>query len=181
LYGRQCNCRAKKQLPSGTLGTPIKIAPYLSRMIAIDYPPYEPNIRQQPNGRLIFDGIRRQWVALTPEEWVRQHFVQYLLQIKKYPAPLLAIEKEIMLGDLRKRCDIVVFNRQGQPLLLVECKQPSVALDDKVLQQALRYNIVLQVPYIVITNGTHTAGFRCRQATADPLAALPDWEVLDAG
>ena len=148
-------------------------------MIAIAYPPYQPKVKVQANGRLIFDPVRRQWVALTPEEWVRQHFLQYLLQVKNYPATLMAVEKEIDLWGLRERCDIVVFDTGNTaPKLLVECKQPSVALDKKVIDQVLRYNMNLQVPYIVITNGTHTAAFHCGPAGFNALAAIPDWAAL---
>lgn len=148
-------------------------------MIAIEYPPYQPKVKAQPNGRLIFDPVRRQWVALTPEEWVRQHFLQYLLQVKNYPAALMAVEKEIDLWGLKKRCDIVVFNTGNtKAQLLVECKQPSVALDDKVIDQVLRYNMNLQVSYIVITNGSHTAAFHFTPSGFVALDTIPDWNTL---
>jgi Type I restriction enzyme R protein N terminus (HSDR_N) len=148
-------------------------------MIAIEYPSYQPKVKEQANARLIFDPVRKQWVALTPEEWVRQHFLQYLLQVKNYPAPLIAVEKEINLWGLKKRCDIVVFNTGGaEPKLLVECKQPSVALDQQVIDQALRYNMNLQVSHIVITNGSHTAAFHCAPSGFIALDAIPDWATL---
>jgi hypothetical protein len=151
-------------------------------MIAIEYPSYQPKVKEQASGRLIFDPVRKQWVALTPEEWVRQHFLQYLLQVKNYPPTLMAVEKEIDLWGLKKRCDIVVFNAGStEPKLLVECKQPSVALDDKVIEQALRYNMHLQVSYIVITNGTHTAAFHCTPSGFAALDAIPHWAALTMG
>ena len=124
-------------------------------MIKIDYPPYQPKIKKENEKEFIFDEFRKRWVVLTPEEWVRQNFLQYLTQIKKYPASLIAIEKEIKLGELKKRFDIVVYDSHTKPWMIVECKEMNVALDRTVLDQVLRYNINLQVPYLVITNGSY--------------------------
>ena len=124
-------------------------------MIKIDYPPYQPKIKKENEKEFIFDEFRKRWVVLTPEEWVRQNFLQYLTQIKKYPASLIAIEKEIKLGELKKRFDIVVYDSHTKPWMIVECKEMNVALDRTVLDQVLRYNINLQVQYLVITNGSY--------------------------
>ena len=124
-------------------------------MIKIDYPPYQPKIKTEAEKELIFDEFRKRWVVLTPEEWVRQNFLQYLTQIKKYPASLIAVEKEIKLGELKKRFDIVVYDSHTKPWMIIECKEMNVALDRSVLDQVLRYNINLQVPYLVITNGSY--------------------------
>jgi hypothetical protein len=148
-------------------------------VIAIDYPPYQPKVQEAAGKRQVFDPVRKRWVALTPEEWVRQHFVQYLLQTKGYPPALMAIEKEIELWGLKKRCDIVVYGPGGiTPLLLVECKQPAVPLDEQVIDQALRYNLDLRVSHIVITNGNHTAAFSLHPAGFAPLTDIPHWESL---
>ena len=135
--------------------TVINRYPYRGQgpMIKIEYPPYRPRIKEEAGKELIFDEARKQWVALTPEEWVRQNFLQYLLQVKKYPASLIAIEKEIKLGELKKRFDIVVYDKDTKPWMIIECKEMGVVLDEKVLNQVLRYNITLNVPYLVITNG----------------------------
>ena len=124
-------------------------------MIKIDYPPYQPKIKKENKKEFIFDEFRKRWVVLTPEEWVRQNFLQYLTLIKKYPASLIAIEKEIKLDELKKRFDIVVYDSHTKPWMIVECKEMNVALDRTVLDQVLRYNINLQVPYLVITNGSY--------------------------
>ena len=129
-------------------------------MIKIEYPAYEPKIKKEAEKESIFDEVRKQWVILTPEEWVRQNFLQYLIQVKKYPASLIAVEKEILLGDIKKRFDIVVYNKNHQPWMIIECKEMSVTLNKKVLDQVLRYNISLQVPYLVITNGSYCYGFK---------------------
>jgi type I site-specific restriction endonuclease len=149
-------------------------------MIAIEYPSYQPKIKKEGSTEFIFDEVRRRWVVLTPEEWVRQNFLQYMMQVKKYPSALLAIEREITLGELKKRCDIVLFNAAGKALLLVECKEMNVALDEKVLQQALRYNISLQVPFMVITNGSYTAAFCNKNSELVAIDALPSVEELAA-
>ena len=93
---------------------------------------------------------------LTQEEWVRQNFVQYLVQVKQYPASLVAVEKELVLGELKKRFDILVYDGDHQPWMMIECKSATVKLDEAVLQQVLRYNITIPVPYMVITNGSLT-------------------------
>lgn len=143
-------------------------------MIRIEYPPYQPKIRQESGKEQIFDEIRKRWVALTPEEWVRQNFLQYLLQVRKYPASLIAVEKEIMLHDLRKRFDVVVHDRQAKPWMIIECKEMGVKLDQKVLDQVLRYNITLQVPYLVITNGQYCMAAAIHNGEVTEIDILPD-------
>jgi type I site-specific restriction endonuclease len=148
-------------------------------MIAIEFPPYQPKIKKEDNIEFIFDEVRKRWVVLTPEEWVRQNFLQYMIQVKQYPASLLAVEREITLGELKKRFDIVLFNPEGKALLLVECKEMTVQLDEKVLQQALRYNISLQVPFMAITNGSYTLAFCSKDGVLSELSELPSWQQLD--
>lgn len=146
-------------------------------MIKIEYPSYQPKIKSQQGKEFIYDEIRNQWIKLTPEEWVRQNFLQYLIQVKKYPATLIAVEKEIKLGDLTKRFDIVVYDKNTQPWIIIECKEMEVALDKQVLDQALRYNITLQVPYIVITNGTYCFGFSANAGLLEELSNLPEFNL----
>jgi hypothetical protein len=107
----------------------------------------------------IWDSWRKKWIVLTPEEWVRQNFIAYLTQVLQYPSGSIAVEKQIPLLERNKRFDIVVY-KNGQPWLLVECKAPEIPLTPQVLEQALTYNVHLQVPFIVITNGEHTAGWQ---------------------
>ncbi len=143
-------------------------------MIKIEYPPYQPRIKEEAGKELIFDETRKQWVALTPEEWVRQNFLQYLLQVKKYPASLIAVEKEIRLGELKKRFDIVVYDKELKPRMIIECKEMSVPLDKKVLDQVLRYNITLNVPYLVITNGSFCMALAVANGDFTEINDLPD-------
>ncbi|MEO6731488.1 MAG: type I restriction enzyme HsdR N-terminal domain-containing protein [Ferruginibacter sp.] len=146
-------------------------------MIKIEYPAYLPKIKDQEGKEYIFDEIRKQWILLTPEEWVRQNFLQYLTLVKKYPASLIAVEKEIRLGDLIKRFDIVVYDTNTHPWVIVECKEMNVTLTEPVLNQALRYNITLNVPYIVITNGSYCHGFALDCGRLKELEELPDFSA----
>ena len=109
----------------------------------------------------------------SPEEWVRQNFLQYLILIKNYPAALIAVEKLIKLGDLKKRFDIVLYDNNHHPWMIVECKEMSVALDTKVLDQVLRYNVTLQVPYLVITNGSYCYAFEIADGQMKAIDDLP--------
>ncbi|MEO6355483.1 MAG: type I restriction enzyme HsdR N-terminal domain-containing protein [Ferruginibacter sp.] len=144
-------------------------------MIKITYPAYQAKIKQEPGREMIFDEVRKLWVLLTPEEWVRQNFLQYLIQVKKYPAALIAVEKEIYLGDVKKRFDIVVYDKNTQPWMLVECKEMKVELNNMVLSQALRYNINLQVPYLVITNGVYGYAFTLLNKLLEEIDVLPEF------
>lgn len=143
------------------------------QMIKIEYPPYQPKIKEEQGKEFIFDEFRKRWVQLTPEEWVRQNFLQYLTQIKKYPASLIAIEKEIKLGDLKKRFDILIYDAGTKPWMVVECKEMNVALDKTVLDQVLRYNISLNVPYLVITNGINCVAFSLKENEVLAMDFLP--------
>lgn len=144
-------------------------------MIKIDYPSYKYKIKDEEGKEYIFDDIRKQWVRLTPEEWVRQNFLRYLLDVKKYPASLIAVEREIKLNDLSKRFDIVVFNKASAPWLLVECKSMEETLDEKVAMQVIRYNIAMPVDFLIITNGEHVFGFEKRDGGLIEINELPGY------
>jgi len=146
-------------------------------MLRIDYPPHNFKFKNDNDREFIFDEVRKRWVRLTPEEWVRQNFIQYLLQVKKYPSSIIAVEKEIKLGDLKKRCDIVVY-RLHEPWMIIECKEQGVSLNDPVVQQVLRYNISLNVKILVVTNGDNTYAVQLNDKEAESLEVLPDWEIM---
>lgn len=139
----------------------------------INYPTPGFKIRKEGEKEFIFDPIRRKWILLTPEEWVRQNFIQYLLQEMKYPASLLAIEKEIQLGELKKRFDILVYDANHQPWMMIECKAMEIKLEEAVLQQILRYNISIPVRYLLITNGQYCMGWVREKAGLRVISALP--------
>jgi hypothetical protein len=107
----------------------------------------------EDNKTKVFDPIRKIYCALTPEEEVRQKMLYYLVEVKKYPAGLIAVEYSIKVNALSKRCDIVVFNKDAKPKMIVECKAESVAITQKVLDQAVRYYSGLNAEYLVLTNG----------------------------
>ena len=122
-------------------------------MESLNLPTYSFNIKFQEQRKYIFDTLRKKYVLLTPEEWVRQNFLKYLIEEKKYPASLISVEMEIKLNKLSKRCDAVIFNRNGKPFLIVECKATTVKIDQIVFEQIARYNMQLQVKYLIVTNG----------------------------
>ncbi len=144
-------------------------------MIKIEYPANNFKIIKEKDTEYIFDTIRKRWLVLTPEEWVRQNFLQYIVLVKEYPASLIAIEKEIYLGELKKRCDIVVYNRQMLPWMIIECKEMNEQLNVKVLDQILRYHITLQADYLVVTNGIYCFGFEKKDAQFFEINQMPDF------
>jgi hypothetical protein len=122
-------------------------------LLPLQLPPYPFKISEQNGLLTLFDVIRKKEIVLTPEEWVRQHFVQYLINQKQYPKTLIKLEGGHKLHGMPKRSDIVVFNTAGQKILLVECKAPSVPIDQKTFEQIARYNMVHKVNLLAVTNG----------------------------
>jgi hypothetical protein len=146
----------------------------------LNLPSFEHRIKKSKKGTLIFDPVRNKYVALTPEEWVRQNFLLYLIKVKKTPQNLIRIEMTIELNGLSKRSDIVVHSRQGNPLLAVECKAATVKITQPVFEQLARYNLRLNVPYLVVTNGlTH---FICKYSIDEKqyvfLENIPEYDQL---
>jgi len=121
----------------------------------------------------VFDEVRRRWVTLSPEEWVRQNFLQYLMQVKHYPLSLISVEKIIKIGELRKRYDIVVY-KNNKPWMVVECKETNSPLNTAVIEQILRYNMALTVQYLVVTNGNQSFGYEVFENSFIELTDLPD-------
>jgi hypothetical protein len=145
-------------------------------MIVISYPQPGFRLKKEAEKEFIFDTSRKKWLLLTPEEWVRQNFTCYLTRTMGYPAALIAFEKEIRLGEMKKRFDILVYNDLHQPWMMVECKAPSVKLDESVLRQVLRYNISVPVTYMIITNGPETYGWHKKDGDLTLIEALPPWK-----
>jgi len=131
-------------------------------MTPLHLPPADLRLSRGADGTVrVYDPLRRRWLVLTPEEWVRQHFTAYLRDSLGYPASLMANEVSLELNGLRKRCDTVVFSREGlRPLLIVEYKRPSVAITAAVFDQIARYNSVLGAPWLMVSNGLRH--FCCR-------------------
>lgn len=120
----------------------------------LNLPSYPMQMRRGPRGRVeIHDRLRGRWVALTPEEWVRQHFVEWLVQAHGYPAARMANEVSLTLNATRRRCDTVVYDGARRPWAVIEYKAPDVELTPRVLAQAARYNLVLNAPVVMVSNG----------------------------
>jgi predicted type IV restriction endonuclease len=119
----------------------------------LTFPPYEHRLREAEGKLWIFDNIRKKFLVLTPEEWVRQHIVNYLINHLNYPKSLIKIEGGLSYNQLAKRSDIVVFDRDAKPWLLIECKAPSVKLSESVIQQVILYNATMGAKHIAVSNG----------------------------
>ncbi len=122
-------------------------------MYKLNLPDFDFKLKEVEGKVWIFDGIRKKFLLLTPEEWVRQHFLHYLILHKNYPRSLIRVEGGLVFNELRKRTDIVVYDRAGKPWMIVECKSPTVALSGSVLSQVSTYNARLKAEYICVTNG----------------------------
>jgi hypothetical protein len=122
-------------------------------MIKLNLPTYNFRLKSKENKTLIFDKLRKKYMVLTPEEWVRQHFVHFLIDKKKYPTSLIALEKQLTINNRKKRTDILVFNSEGTPEIIVECKAPSIKITQDTFDQIARYNLKLQANFLIVTNG----------------------------
>lgn len=149
-------------------------------MCDLNLPSFNTKIRKKGDGLEIFDPLRKKYVALTPEEWVRQHFVHYLISEKQFPASLIANEAGIKLNSLSKRCDTVVYNRQLEPMVIVEYKRPDVTITQEVFDQITRYNSVLKVPYVIVSNGLkhHCCHIDYEQQSYQYLTEIPNYEEV---
>lgn len=145
-------------------------------MIKINFPSSGFKRKKEMDIELIFDPFRKRWLVLSPEEWVRQNILQYLTEIKNYPVKLIAIEKEIYLGELKKRCDVVVYNRYALPWMIIECKEMNAAINSKALDQILRYHITLPAKYLIITNGSYCFGFEKKDGQFYEIDHMPEFE-----
>ena len=150
-------------------------------MYKLNLPEY-PIKRRSFNGQSqIFDEIRRKYVALTHEEWVRQHFVTYLINDRKFPKGLIAVEYSLEINKVNHRADVVAFNNQSKPLVVVECKAPDVPINQQVIQQISRYNILLKAPLLILTNGLVHFCVRIdfERGTTSTLESIPLFQEID--
>ncbi|HTF81772.1 MAG TPA: type I restriction enzyme HsdR N-terminal domain-containing protein [Cytophagales bacterium] len=139
------------------------------------FPAFEHRVKQVGKKLLIFDVIRCDYVALSPEEWVRQHVIHLLIAFKKYPKSLFSVERELKVNRLLKRTDIIVYSKKILPFLLVECKAPEEKINETVLRQALIYNMEKKAEYICITNGIVVRIFRWIPGELHEMDDFPDW------
>lgn len=125
-------------------------------MEKLNFPEFGIRLKNKENKCLIFDIIRKNWFLLTPEEWVRQHCIHYLIFIKHYPKSLINVEKKILVNGVPKRYDIIIFSKNGEVLLIVECKEPRIKISQSVFDQISKYNLTLKSKYLMVSNGlTH--------------------------
>lgn len=122
-------------------------------MQQLNLPSYPIKLKEEKGQQFIFDALRKKYLILTPEEWVRQNFIHYLIHEKGFAASLIAIEKGLKLNELQKRADAVVYDKNAQPIVLIEFKAPPIKINQKTFEQIARYNMVFKVPYLVVTNG----------------------------
>ena len=122
-------------------------------MQQLNLPVYQPNVKSTDKGMKILDPLRKRWVTLTPEEWVRQCFVHFLIEEKQFPAALMNNEISLVQNGIKRRCDTLVANQQGEPLVIVEYKAPTVQITQKTFDQIVRYNMVLHANYLIVSNG----------------------------
>jgi len=150
-------------------------------MQRLNLPTYSFNIKSEGERKYIFDGIRRKYILLTPEEWVRQNFIRYLSEEKQYPLSLFGVEMHFRINKLSKRGDIILFNRKGEAKVIVECKAPAVRINQKAFDQIARYNMKFRVDYLIVTNGMQH--YCCRmdyeKGTYTYLEEIPSFEDLD--
>jgi len=145
-------------------------------MWQLNLPFYQFNIKKEADKLFIFDNQRRKFVSLTPEEWVRQNFIRYMIEEKHFPAALIAIETQIIVNTMKKRCDGIVYNRQMQPRIILEFKAPTVEITEETFNQVAVYNYKLQVDMFILSNGLQH--FFCKRNTDDAGYAI-DTEVPD--
>ena len=150
-------------------------------MLSLNLPAFDAKIIVKDGKKAIFDIIRRRYVALTPEEWVRQHFVQYLIREKGYPAGRIGNEISLIQNGRKRRCDTVIYDTYGLPFVIVEYKAPHVEITQAVFDQIVRYNSVLQVRYLIVSNGI--AHYCCKvdyvQNQCHFLSDIPQYRALN--
>ncbi len=143
-------------------------------MIKIEYPGVKPSVKNENGQEIIFCIIRKRWFKITPEEWVRQNFLLYLIDVLHYPASLIAVEKQLISAEVKKRFDIVVF-RNSVPFMIVECKEMNVPLSENTIRQVLNYNANIQAAIMVVTNGSYCAGFEKKSNEFVEINELQVW------
>jgi hypothetical protein len=142
-------------------------------MISIPFKKYNFKISYQADKPFIFDIIRKKNILLTPEEWVRQNFIHYLIEDLNYPKGKIAVEKEFTVNNLKKRFDLLVYDQQMQPFLLIECKSPEIKLSENTITQVTNYNSLFKSKYILISNGNQTFCFENGNESVVQLSEIP--------
>lgn len=145
----------------------------------LNFPEVEFRFQKNEKGSMqVFDIVRKKFVDITPEEWVRQHIIHFLIQYKQVPASMISIEKQLILNNTKRRTDIVVFNSLLKPLLIIECKAPHIEINQLTINQALRYNLELNVPAVFLSNGLQHVFFKLENEVPKVLKDIPDYQTL---
>lgn len=145
----------------------------------LNFPEVEFRFQKNEKGSMqVFDIVRKKFVDITPEEWVRQHIVHFLIQHKQVPASMISIEKQLILNNTKRRTDIVVFNSLLKPLLIIECKAPHIEINQLTINQAFRYNLELNVPAVFLSNGLQHVFFKLENEVPKVLKDIPDYQTL---
>ena len=149
-------------------------------MIPLKLPQYNLNIKQSEGKSSVFDIIRKKYVALTREEWVRQNFIHFLIEEKNYPQSLISVEYSLKLLKMHKRSDIVLFDNQGSPRVIVECKAPEIKISQDTFDQAARYNMSLKVDYLIVSNGLdhYCCKINYEKESYEFLTDVPDYSLI---
>jgi len=142
-------------------------------MLQVQFPEHSFRTRPLREGTEIFDGIRKKWVLLTPEEWVRQNMINWLHKVHQVPLALMAVERMLIVGDSKRRFDVVVYTKLHEPWMLIECKSMEIPLNEAVLQQALSYFSAMPAQLLMLTNGHHTYAWQHAQDNLHVLHVLP--------
>ena len=144
----------------------------------LNLPKFDVKVRNGENGPQIFDPLRGRWVALTPEEWVRQHFVNYLIAVKNYPQALMANEVQLKFNGMSRRCDTVVYDQSFHPIVVVEYKRATVPVTQRVFDQIARYNITMGARWLIVSNGVHHYCCRIEAGSYSFVRDIPAWSEL---
>ncbi|PIF01753.1 MAG: hypothetical protein CR965_01435 [Paludibacter sp.] len=149
-------------------------------MQELQLPKYSFRIKKINNGYQIFDEFRKKYVKLTPEEWVRQNFLRFLVEEKGFPKEVISVETELKVNEMKKRCDAIVYNKEGQPFIIIEFKAPNVPINQHVFDQAAVYNTQLNVDYFIMSNGLQHISCRVNKADAsyDFFEQIPTYKEL---
>jgi type I site-specific restriction endonuclease len=149
-------------------------------MLQLNLPEYDFRIKKQDNKLLIFDMQRKRYVSLTPEEWVRQHFIRFLIKNKGYPAALLAVEKQLNMNGMKKRCDAILYDNEAKPIMIIELKAPNVPISQATFDQVAVYNAKLMVSFFMISNGIEHYCCKVNSETAryEYFPEIPDFNQL---
>ena len=150
-------------------------------MLQLNLPQYNFRIKKQDEKLLIFDSQRKRYVSLTPEEWVRQHFIRFLIDKKGYPSALLAVEKQLNLNGMKKRCDAILYNPDAKPAMIIEFKAPHVSINQQTFDQVAVYNAKLKVDFFIISNGLehYCCSVNTKTAQYEYFPEIPDYSSLE--